>query len=59
MSLGVHYGLLAVMPHRSKARLARLYGMRHSALIRKFKMLMYSILVTEEWRFGEEKKWRE
>jgi hypothetical protein len=33
--------------------------MRHTALIRKFKLLKYSILITEEWRFGEEKKWRE
>jgi hypothetical protein len=33
--------------------------MRHRAFSRNFKMLRYSILITEEWRFEEEKKWRE
>jgi len=33
--------------------------MRHRATSRNFKMLEYSILITEEWRFEEEKKWRE
>jgi hypothetical protein len=59
MSLGARYGLPTVIPHRSEARLAPLCGMRHRAIMRNFKMLKYSILITEEWRFGEEKKWRE
>jgi hypothetical protein len=59
MSLGARYGLPTDLPHRSEARLAPLCGMRHRPNSRNFKMLEYSILITEEWRFGEEKKWRE
>ncbi|MCA3343799.1 MAG: hypothetical protein ING24_15345 [Roseomonas sp.] len=59
MSLGVRYGLPTVIPHCSEARLAPLCRMRHRAFSRNFKMLKYSILITEEWRFEEEKKWRE
>jgi hypothetical protein len=59
MSLATHYGLPAVLPHRSEARLAPLRAMRHRVLNRKIEKLKYSNTVTEQWRFGEEKKWRE